>query len=99
MPNGEAKEFQRIRTLPCRIVIREELSNIPCPGSPEDRIRYRMRDRVSIGMAGEAMGEWDRLPAQDQGPAGCETVGVVPDADAQARRSGHATPTGVSMSE
>ena len=66
----------------------EEPADVAEPGGPEQRVDQRMRDHVSVGMAGEPARVVDLDPAQDERDAFDEPVGVVPGTDADVGHGG-----------
>ena len=60
----------------------------------EDRVGHGMGDRVGVGMSREAQRMRNVLAGEDQGPAGFEPVGVVPDPDPDHAATDSATGSG-----
>ena len=83
---GGAQELHRVRVLPLRIAIGKQLADVARAGGAEDGVGQRVRDRVGIRVAGQALRVRNGDAAQDERAARDEAVGVVADPHARQRR-------------
>ena len=88
------EQHQAVGPLPLRVVRRKVLADVAQRQGPQQRIHDRVHQHVGIAVAIEpqAGGMLEPLAAQDQRPAGHQTVDVVAVADAQLHRCDGETP-------